>query len=300
MRKILFVILAVGFLPYIEAQETNKTYELFQSILDAAVAENEITGVSMAVLAPNSGISWTGAAGYDSREKNVLLRPSQPFRVASITKTFVAAAILRLQEEGKLKIDDPISGYISKEHQEMLRKDGYDPGSITIKHCLQHRSGLYDYAQGSSAFIEAALQDPKKRWTRTEQIQFALQEGDPYGDPGEVYAYSDTGYIVLGEIIEVASKKNLAIALRELLKYDAIGLKATWLESLEQRPPELSDPVHRYFQDIDATAWDNSIDLYGGGGISSTTSDLAQFINALFTNTIYEEDNSLTTMLEKT
>ncbi|MGY8915670.1 MAG: serine hydrolase domain-containing protein, partial [Flavobacteriales bacterium] len=235
---------------------------------------------------------------YDSKQKTHKLSAKQPFRIASVTKTFVAAAILRLQEEEKLSLEDSIAPYLSDEHLQLLTTDGYDPKAITIKHCLQHRSGLFDYAEGNEFYIDSIIKNPSKKWTRTEQLKFAMDAGDPLGNPGEVYGYSDTGYILLGEIIEKITGKSLAPALRQLLEYNALGLKSTWMEGLEDTPLGISQPVHRYIGEYDATTLDNSIDLYGGGGISSTTKDLAVFFDALFNGQIFKNPETLTIMLE--
>lgn len=271
----------------------------FQKNIDAAVADDKLnlSGMSMTVIAPSLDINWTGASGYDSTEKNQLLSAKQPFRIASLTKTFVAAAILRLQEEDKLSLQDPISKYISPQHIEILKSDGYDLDAITIEQCLQHRSGLFDYAVGSEAYIQEALKDSNKRWTRTEQIQFAVTHGDPLGQPDTVFGYSDTGYVLLGEILEKLTGMGLAEALRSLLQFKKLGLTSTWLESLENRPEQLAESVHRYMEGKDMSKWDNSIDLYGGGGFSSTTTDLGVFINALFNGKVFKNEKTLQLML---
>ena len=209
----------------------------------------------------------------------------------------MAAAILRLQEEGKLQIDDPIASYISEEHQGILNKGGYDPERITLKQCMMHTSGLFDYAEGNEDYINAASQNPSKRWTRTEQLQFAMDHGPKMGAPGENYHYSDTGYILLGEIIENQTGNGLAEGLRNLLEFDALGMKSTWLESLESRPEGLPPSVKRYMGAVDASNFDNSVDLYGGGGLSSTTQDLTLFLQALFHGEIFEKSDTLNLML---
>ncbi len=272
----------------------------FQSILDKAVKKksNQLSGVSMTVFAPKLDIYWTGASGYDSKEKTQKLSAEQPFRIASVTKTFVAAAILRLQEDQKLRLGDSISPYLSEEHIQLLKSDGYDPDMISIKHCLQHRSGLFDYASGGTAYIDSIIKNPTKKWTRTQQLEFAMASGDPLGIPGKVYGYSDTGYILLGEIIEKVTGQSLPRAIRELLKFDALGLKSTYMEGLEAKPAGLQSPVHRYIGDYDATTLDNSIDLYGGGGLVSTTKDLAVFFDALFNGKVYKYPETLNIMLE--
>ncbi|MFT5942417.1 MAG: D-alanyl-D-alanine carboxypeptidase [Sediminicola sp.] len=125
-----------------------------------------------------------------------------------------------------------------------------------------------------------------------------MVEGEPLGKPGEVYGYSDTGYILLSKIIEKATGHSLALALRELLDYDRLGLKSTWMEGEEDAPAGLLPPVHRYIGDYDATFLDNSINLYGGGGISSTTSDMAIFFDALFNGEVFKNPETLNTMLK--
>ncbi|RMB60986.1 class C beta-lactamase-related serine hydrolase [Dokdonia sinensis] len=278
--------------------DTNPAVNL-QRILDEEIGtgEDDSAGLSLTVISPELNIDFTGAAGYGSLERNTKLDASQPFRIASLTKVFVATAIVRLREEGLLSLEDPISMYISPAHIDILRKGGYNPDAITLRHCLTHSSGLYDYAEGGPEYIEVASQDPSKRWTRTEQIQFAMDHGKPHGPPGEAYHYSDTGFVLLGEIIEKLTNKNLAQGLRSLLKFDELGMSTTWLESLEPRPDGLLPSVKRYMGTIDATDWDNSVDLYGGGGLASTTRDLGIFLQALFNGKIYENEDSLGVML---
>ncbi len=302
-KHIVTVILNLFILAYSQAQHIENTVATletkFKEILKADIeqSKNKISGISMTVFAPDQKIYWSGAIGFDSTQKTNELSEEQPFRIASITKTFTASAILRLYEQGKLKLEDPITNFISDQHQSILLQGGYAPNKITIKHCLQHTSGLFDYAMGGNHYIKTARKNPFKRWTRTEQIQFAMDHGKPIGQPGEKYAYSDTGYILLGEIIEKLTEKDLAKALRSLLKFESLGLSSTWLESLEERPEGLSESVHRYMGKLDATKWDNSVDLYGGGGLSSTTKDLATFFDALFNNKIFDNSETLSVML---
>ena len=268
---------------------------LLQETIDGTYGS--IPGVSMSVLSPTlpSG-SWTGSVGFDSREKEDELSSDQPFRIASVTKTFVAMSILRLHEMDSLSIDDPIGKFISQEHIDILTEDDYDVNEILIRHCLNHTSGLFDYAANHDAYIDACSKDPKHRWTRREQLEGAIKWGDKVGDPGETYRYSDTGYILLGEIIELYSKGDLAGGLRELLRFEKLGLEHTWLESLEPAPQNLLDPVHRYLGRLDATEFDPSVDLYGGGGLMSTCQDLALFVNALFKHKVFDKKETLELM----
>ena len=204
-----------------------------------------------------------------------------------------------MHEKGLLSIEDPIAAYISQEHSTILRKGGYDPDKITLRHCLTHSSGLYDYAEGGPEYIQEASKNSFKRWTRTEQIQFAMDNGEPYAAPGEEEHYSDTGYVLLGEIIEQLTKSGLAEGLRSLLKFEELGMSATYLESLENRPKGLKPSVKRYMGEQDVSDWDNSVDLYGGGGLVSNTRNLAIFLQALFNGKIFEKEDTLSIMLLK-
>ncbi len=282
----------------IAKEELDATFEAFlQEELEGRYLSNE--GIAMCVLAPDLEINWSGTVGFDSKKKDRELEVQQPFRIASITKTYVATAILRLQEIGKLSVNDPIKSYISEEHLNLLIAGGYSPDSITLNHCLHHTSGLYDYAMGGRAYVETCLNNPKKRWSRTEQLQFAIETGTRTSNPGERYAYGDTGYILLGEIIERQVDSTLAYGLRSLLGYEKLGLEKTWLESVEAQPEGLLPMAHCYFQNKDALNWDPSTDLWGGGGIVSTTEEMAQYFQALFNHQIYTQQQTLDLMLEK-
>jgi len=259
--------------------DENPSVEL-QRILDeeGANPKNSILGISLSVVSPELDIDFIGATGFDGVEKKHVLDAEQPFRIASLTKVFVASGILRLHEQNLLSIEDPISKYISEEHIS---------------------SGLYDYAEGGPEYIQEASKNANKRWTRTEQIQFAMDNGKPHAAPGLEEHYSDTGYVLLGEIIEHLTKTGLAEGLRNLLKFDKLGMSATYLESLEERPEGLKPSVKRYMGEIDASDWDNSIDLYGGGGLVSNTRDLTLFLQSLFNGKVFENDDTLAIMLLK-
>ena len=275
----------------------NPTVDLQNILEDGYNESNNIVGISLAVKSPDLDIDYVGSVGYDGLDKTNALKAEQPFRIASLTKVFVAAAIMRLYEKQLLSLNDPISKFISKEHVELLRSGGYDPDKITVRQCLNHTSGLYDYAEGGPEYIEEAAKNPSKRWTRTEQIQFAMDYGKPYALPGQEEHYSDTGYILLGEVIEKQSQSGLAEGLRELLKFDELGMTTTYLESLEEQPKGLLPNVKRYLENTDVSTWDNSMDLYGGGGLVSNTHDLTIFLQALFNGKIFDNEETLAIML---
>ena len=267
-----------------------------QALLDNFLTTHpDVPGVSLHVEAPRLGLSWSGAAGVADRTSGARLTPANPFRIASITKTYTAAATLRLVEDGVLTLDDPILSHLPSEFVEILSAGGYDSRAITIRHLLTHTSGLYDYADDPMFYRKVS--DPNKRWTRLEQLRLALDYGRPYGRPGETYHYSDTGYILLGEIIERGTALPLGEAFRRLLNYNALGLTATWIETLEPVPPGAAPRAHQYMGNTDTYATDPSYDLYGGGGLVATTQDLTRFLRGLFIGKVYRKPETLDLML---
>lgn len=268
-----------------------------QGLLDGVVAADAgVHGAALAVDAPGLAVSWEGAAGLADPAGGVAMTPATPVRIASNTKTYVAVAVLRLAEEGRLAIDDPVAAHLPDELAELLRSDGYDLEAMTVRHLLTHSSGLFDHTSVPQ-FEEAILADPLHRWTRAEQVRAAVEWGDPHGAPGTIYTYCDTGYVVLGAIIEQASGRPLAAAVRELLGFERLGLRATWWETLEPPPEQLPARAHQFLGELDSFGFDPSFDLYGGGGIAATVGDLARFWRALFGGEVLAEPASLQTML---
>ncbi len=278
-------------------QMTRGVPSALQLLIDDIVhADSKTPGAAIHVEAPDLGLSWGGAAGVTDFASATSLTPHHPLRVASNTKTFVAAAILRLWEEGRLELDVPVTAYLPVDYIEMMQHGRYRPDSITVRHLLTHTSGLFDYGD-SEAFGQRIEADLTHRWTRAEQLQGAMDWGRPYGTPGEVYRYADTGYILLGEILERLTDLSLAAALRQLINYDGLGLTSTWLESMEPPPSGAKDRVHQYYGRFDNSHVDPSVDLYGGGGLLSTVGDLARFLRGVFTGGVYTHAETIDTML---
>jgi D-alanyl-D-alanine carboxypeptidase len=268
-----------------------------QGLVDTAVEEDEaIHGAALHVDSPTLGLSWEGASGLADPAAGEPMTPAHPVRIASNTKTYVAAATLRLWEEGKLELDDPIEEHLPAETVEALRGDGYRPDEMTIRHLLTHTSGLFDHSD-SELYVDAILADPQRRWTRADQVGGAVEWGDPLGAPGELFSYADTGYVLLGAIIERVDGRPLHQAVRELMDFDGLGLDSTWWETLEPRPQGVPERAHQFLGELDVTGFDPSYDLYGGGGLAATVGDMASFMRALFSGSAFERPSTTDTML---
>jgi D-alanyl-D-alanine carboxypeptidase len=288
-----------GFLLVFSACKINQTSQnssltpTLKTILDQELSA-EMPGILASIWMPNQKLAWNGAAGLEDISSKKMLNTNQQFRIASVTKTFVAAAILRLWEDKKLSLEDPVEKYISSEHAAILRKGTYDPAKITIRHLLQHSSGMFDHTH-ISTYMPAVFGNPSHQWTRTEQLEELVKGGKPVGAIGEKFSYSDTGYILLGEVLEKLTQKSLNRAIQDLLNFDKLGLKQSWFEGAE--PQRSETRIHQYMDGMDTYQISPSVDYYGGGGLLSTTEDLASFFYQLFHHRVFKERSTLETML---
>jgi D-alanyl-D-alanine carboxypeptidase len=275
--------------------------EELQAIVDRDVGRWEaMPGRMLAVLAP--GVDVEVAAGLADVATGEPLTPGNRFRIASVTKPFVAAAALRLWEDGWLDLDEPIERLVADETAATLRGGVYDPSAITTRHLLTHTSGVYDFAADAygsmtdDGFVAACRADPRHRWTRREQLRFAVDHGQPYGEPGSVFVYSDTGANLAGEIVERCAGMTLGAAIRELVGFERLGLRRTYHESVEPEPSDLPAVAEQYEGDYDVARYDPSVDLWGGGGLVSTCRDLALFFRALLGGDVFREAATLDVM----
>ena len=234
------------------------------------------------------------AHGFADESTQKKLTVDTPFRIASNTKTFLAAAFLRLWEQDALSLDDDITQYLSANYQQILLELGYDLNTITLRHLLSHSSGLFDHA--NEAYLEDVMKDPSHKWTREEQIARYAQQGFPIIPAGKRFIYSDTGYILLGDILSQFMRKDMATAVRELLHFQDLDLPQTWWEGLERQPNRPKVRARQFTGEHEGTHIDASMDAFGGGGLVMTTLELAKFTADLFEDRVYLHPSTLKEM----
>ncbi|UCH82935.1 MAG: beta-lactamase family protein, partial [Candidatus Latescibacterota bacterium] len=136
-----------------------------QDLLEAFLLENEMApGLSVYVICPPAQLDWAGAAGTIAKGDSTPLTAAHTVRIASNTKTYVAAAVLRLAEMGRIGLDDSLDGYLNAEHNELLRGDGYDTDVMTIAQVLSHTAGLGDHSD-DPRFTERIMTNPQYTWS---------------------------------------------------------------------------------------------------------------------------------------
>jgi D-alanyl-D-alanine carboxypeptidase len=187
-----------------------------QEVLDAAVAEG-LPGVSATVLVADGG-AWSGAAGTADGVHPVQV--DSKFAIASLTKTVVAAEVMRLAEDGLLRLSDPVSDHLPADFE-------FDTNGATVENLLAMESGIPD---PQVTGVEA---DPLRVWTPQE----VLATVPPHRNaPGERFVYEDANYMLLALVIEEATGRSVASALRAGVASDPA------LSSLVYQPEERPEP----------------------------------------------------------
>lgn len=262
--------------------------EKLQNALDSIYkAHPASVGLMVHVESPENQVSWSGASGLSDKKQK--LEADQPALIASSIKTYVSATILRLVEEKKLSINQPIGSLLTPKTQKLFKKDGYDFNAIQIQHLLSHTSGIEDYA--NQDYIDFKDKNRKYRWTRDEQLALTIKVGDPLGAPGKQFSYADANYLLLTEIMEQVTGLSFYDAMSQLLRYKELGINQTWFPTLEKKPKNTKALVHQYWGEYKWDSYDMDIswDLYGGGGIACPTRDLAKFIYHYFNSDIVKD-----------
>ncbi len=179
-----------------------------RAIVQAYVDRNEFSGTVL--VAKDGEPVFREGFGFASRELDVPMKPEHLLRLGSITKQFTAAAILQLAEQGKLSVDDPVSKFYASAPAAW--------SEITVKHLLNHRSGIPSYT-GQPGFFEKQSMFPRT----PEEIVQITQDMPLEFEPGAKFAYNNTGYVLLGYIIETASGQTYADYLQQHI-FTPLGL----------------------------------------------------------------------------
>lgn len=254
----------------------------------------------MAIYVTGHGVAtpWGAAAGMADASVNRPLTTGTPLRIASNTKMFVAATVLRLWEQGGIDLDASVASSATPTLVSVLKARGYRTELITVRQLMSHSAGLYDHGD-DPRFIQTVLSDPCHQWTREEQIRLSAQYAGPQCEPGSRFQYSDTGYVLLGDIIERIAGENLGTVVRRELRFEELGLHSLWWELFEPHPSHIEARARQFLDDVDMTDASATMDLFGGGGLVMSARDLASFAKDLFEGRVFDDPQTLAEMLRK-
>lgn len=268
IRELRYSIVALlMFCSLLSAQATAPTD--LQARLDAIVTKvvpgADEPGLAVLVVADGQPVLRKGY-GIANTETGAKISPDMIFRTGSITKQFTAVAILQLVQAGKLKLDDPITKYVTD-----LDTRGQ---TITIEHLLTHTSGMPNYTAVPKFF---GVRDQKY----TPRQIVALVDDQPLDfEPGSHFKYSNTGYVLLGMVIEKASGQPCPDYMAEHV-FKPAGLKDTRYGA-NDFPTDRH--AHGYEASQDGYKVAEPLDMsqpFAAGAIESTVDDLWRWTQAV-------------------
>ena len=241
--------------------------ETIDTYLDTNL-DNNSPGLS--ILIRDNGVEvYSGNRGLANRHTNTSISSDTGFRLASVSKSFTAIAIMQLQEQGLLKLDDRLLSYIPE------LPESWQP--ITIHHLLSHQSGIPDFINDSLQIEDLdglSNDDIVSYYSVNEELEFT---------PGTQGEYSNTGYLLLAEVIEAVTGATFAEHMREAI-FEPAGMTNSYITN-KNIPLREGDALN--YADRDTFL---GINLYTYGSMAQVSSakDLGLFAQAL-------SDNSLVT-----
>jgi CubicO group peptidase (beta-lactamase class C family) len=251
------------------AQDLGKRIDF---LIEKAVKINRFNG---SVLVCKAGkIVYEKAYGYQDADKHISNTSNTIYQIGSTTKEFTAAVILKLAEQGKLSLEDKLSKYFP----------AYKRGNeITIKHLLTHTSGIYEILRDHTAFNESA--EPR---SIARTLSYFINKPLDF-DPGTQYSYCNSGYILLGLIIEKVTGKPYQVVVRNFilkpLKMEHTGFDFAGLKNADK-----AMGYTKYTQKIkeESVPWDSTA-TFSAGSLYSTVGDLYLWHKGLLNYKVYSK-----------
>lgn len=250
-----------------QAQSASLLSTTVDQVAHSTMQEQGIPGMTVA-LAKNGSVLYAQGYGVSDLATHVSTQPSIIFEIGSITKQFTAALIMKLQEQGQLRVDDSIAVYLPE----------YSfPSAITLRMMLTHTSGLADFTNFPQ------LGDWVKNGVAEATVLAAVSQAPLEFLPGTQYSYSNSNYFALGTIIEKLTGQSYAANVEQYF-FQPLGLKNTYYTF-----PPSSQSATGYTNNgsglIPAVLWDRSA-AFAAGALSTNVYDLIAWDNALINGKI--------------
>jgi D-alanyl-D-alanine carboxypeptidase len=248
------------------------TVSAVEALVETHMRERNLPGVAVGIWIPGQG-ELVAAYGTADLETGRARQPGDPFRIASITKSFTATAILLLVDQGRLSLDDPLSTWFPQ-----------IPGAdaITVRHLLTMRSGLADYAD--LQLLEVWYRDPLAPIGPAEAIRMTVSQATRFTEPDQVTRYTNGNYVLLAEIVELVSGQDIDAFLRQYV-FEPLGMDDTRYPT-ETTDTQLPGALRGYAWEEEAGAFRDMTEVNpalpgGAGAMISTLDDLGTYVRAM-------------------
>ena len=259
--------------------------EQFRRTVERIVEEDGLPGAVAAYALPTGRLGVAGA-GYADIEAETRMGPHFRMPAGSIGKMFVSAVVVGLVRDGAIELDAPLSAYLADPRLDALP----NRDAITVRHLLSHSGGLVDHvsdADFGSRIAELMAAGDANASVAPWGLVETILDNDPLFAPGEGYGYTDTGYVLLGLIVEAVTGRPYAQVLTERI-LGPLELEQT--TASERQAPYLAtgylaadNPFGLPTRIVeDGTMIINPAVEYTGGGLISNPADLVTWARALF------------------
>lgn len=250
-----------------------------RAIVDTFVATTGTPGAMVGIWQGNDA-PWLYASGVSDITANTPLSTDDAFRIASVTKTFVATVVLQLIEEGLLTLDDVVATWVA---------DIPNGDTATIRNLLGMTAGIFNWIEEPG--LEAAwIADPLMEWTPEDGIEIA-RANPPYFAPGEGFHYAETNYFLLGLIAEAITETPIQVLIADRILTPQ-NLSRTSFPTIPDMPEPYS---HGYAPDetsgepLDVTILNPNVG-WTAGAMISTLDDLLAWARILADGTLLSAD----------
>ncbi len=229
----------------------------------------------------NGGKNWRYAAGIADLRTKKPMKTDFRFRIGSTTKTFIATVLLQLAGENRLNLDDSIEKWLPG----VIQGNGYDANQITIRQILNHTSGIAEYLKSK----DYDIMDTKKLYTAEELVKMGISLPPDFA-PGKGWSYSNTGYVILGILIEKVTGNSYAEEVENRI-VEPLELSNTFLPGNSTVIPGTKHARGYESYDGESELKDVTYSYPGSsdGDMISTADDLNKFFSYLLSGKLLKE-----------
>ena len=263
----------IGLLALSQAAEPTALEKAVDTIALEMIEQDQAIGMSIGVARGDKTLLVKGY-GLADVENQVPASSESVYRIGSITKMFTAAAILLLAEDGRLKLDDPITRFLPE----------FPIDKVTVRHLLNHTSGLVSFTDLPD-YREKIRQD-----VTHDEIVDRFKDLPPHFAPGERYRYCNSGYYLLGMIIEIASEKEYEAFLVERI-FDPLKLNASYYDWGPPIIPQRARGYNFWGGKLSNAPFNSMTQPFAAGALASTAGDLLKFNKALVSGQLLKKES---------
>lgn len=272
--RLYFALLTIVLLSTTQVVKANSVAKKMDNFVSSFHQLKQFNG--NVLVAKQGDILFEKSYGHANFEWDIKNTAQTKFRIGSITKQFTALLILQLVQQGKIQLDAPLSTYLPNYRKDIGNK-------ITIRQILNHTSGLDNYTLAKD-FRTRISRNP---YTVDEFIELMCSE-DLLFEPGTQFRYSNSGYFILGAVIEVITQKRYQDVLQQRI-LTPLNMHDTGYDSHTKIIPQRASG---YSNNLDGYKNADYLDMsipYAAGSMYSTARDLVKWDQALYTNTLLNE-----------